>query len=318
MPGFKSMRCALAAVLALAAATLAAPVAAQDQAAGVARPGFSFDPFARVETGVVLSESSDQDEDLVVNGDGGYLRLQAGTEFGTENTVARIEADRIFVERFGSATGRGSYDRDRLTASLTQKIGSDVEIELRGRLYDDLVSIESADTDELQGAAIVTWEPVQAHRFRLGGTWREREYDDGMGPGGSSSEGQGPRVDAEYRHRLGRYHYINFDLRAEEITSDNPERGYNRESAAIAYTRPITDDLRVRPAIEWRRTAFDGRLTPTGELREDEAIVPEVELLWWTGNWRVEAEAKYLFTDSNDPLRDREGYRFAVSVGYVF
>ena len=33
---------------------------------------------------------------------------------------------------------------------------------------------------------------------------------------------------------------------------------------------------------------------------------------------RIEAEAKYIFSSSNDPLRDREGYRLSLSVGYVF
>ena len=74
----------------------------------------------------------------------------------------------------------------------------------------------------------------------------------------------------------------------------------------------------MRPAVELRHTEFDGRLTPAGDLREDTQLVPEIELHWWTGNWRIEAEAKYIFSDSNDPVREREGYRFAVSVGYGF
>ena len=297
-----------------AALGLATPVAAQDEA----RPGFTLDPFARVEAGVVLSETADRDEELIVNGDGGYLRVAAGADYGNERTVLRLEADRIFVNRFGSATGRDSYDRDRLTASLTQKLGEDFEIEVRGRLYDDLVSIESADTDEISGAVTFQYEPVQAHRFRLTGAWRDRNYDDGAGPLGASSTGEGPRVDAEYRHRFGRYHYLGFDLRAEEIESDNPERAYTRESAGLSYTHPLGSDLRLRPAIEYRRTRFSGRATPAGEEREDTAIVPELEVLWWPGQWRVEAEAKYVFADSNDPLRDREGYRVSLSVGYAF
>ena len=301
--------CLLAVV---AACGLAAPAVAQDA------EGWQFDPYARVEAGLVLSESEDRDEELIVNGDGGYLRLQAGTEYGDEDTVLRVEADRIFVERFGNATGRDSYDRDRLTASLAQKLGDDFEVQLQGRYYDDLVSIEATDTDELQGSVQLEYEPVQAHRFRLRGAWRDREYDDGLGPDGTSSTGEGPRVDFEYRHRLGRYNYLNFDLRAEEINSDNPLRSYSRESVGASYTQPITRDLRVRPALEWRHTRFDGRIAPDGEVREDTAVVPEVELLWWPGNWRIEAEAKYIFTSSNDPVRDREGYRLSVSVGYVF
>ncbi len=307
----RTLRLAFCGVLAIA--LVPASLAAQDDLAG-----WSVDPFARAELGVVLSESEDRDDELIINGDGGYLRGQIGVEIGNEVTQVRLEADRIEVERFGSATGRDGYNRDRLTASVTQKLDDDWEVELRGRLYDDLVTVESGDTDELQVSARVEFEPERAHRFRVRGTWRDREYDDGDGPGGASSQGEGMRVDAGYRHRLGRYHYINFDLRAEEITSANPLRGYTRESVSASYTRPITSDLRVRPAIELRQTGFAGRLTPNNTLREDTQVVPEVELLWWPGNWRIEAEAKYIFADSNDPVRNRRGYRFSVSIGHVF
>ena len=298
----------------LALANLAAPqsVAAQEA------DGFAVDPYARLELGVVSSQSSDRDEELIVNGDGGYLRAQVGVDIGNDTSNVRFEADRIEVQRFGSATGRDAYNRDRLTAAYTQKLGEAFEVELQGRLYDDLVSIESSDTDERQASVQLEYEPERAHRFRLRGTWRDREYDDGQGAGGASSTGEGPRVDFDYRHRLGRYHYVAFDLRAEEIDSANPLRAYTRESAGASYTRPITRDLRVRPAVEVRHTRFDGRLTPAAEVREDTQIVPEVELLYWRGNWRIEAEAKYIFGSSNDPVREREGHRLSLSIGYVF
>ncbi|MDE1467384.1 hypothetical protein [Aurantiacibacter sp. D1-12] len=299
----------------LAAMLLVVPAHAQDEEDENA---WELDPFARIELGTVFSQSEDRDDELIINGDGGYLRAQAGVTFGNEKSEFRFEADRIEVQRFGSATGRDAYNRDRLTAQFSQAVGDDWEVQLRGRLYDDLVTVESPDTDEKQGSVRIEYEPERAHRFRLSGTWRDREYDDSEGPGGTSSTGEGPRVDFEYRHRLGRYNYINFDLRAEEINSDNPDRSYTRESVGASYTQPITRDLRVRPAVELRHTRFDGRLTPGGEAREDTQFVPEVELLWWTGNWRMEAEAKYIFSDSNDPVRDRQGYRFSLSVGYVF
>lgn len=305
--------CAFLRLLALVASlAVGAPLAAQDIG------GWKFDPFARIETGIVLSESQDRDDELVINGDGGYLRGQVGAHYANDATDFRLEADRIAVERFGSATGRDRFNRDRLTAAVTQALGDGWEVEAGARVYDDLVSIEAADTDEVQAFAQVQFEPGRAHRFRLRAAWRDRQYDDGAGPGGASSDGNGARVDVDYRHRLGRYHYINFDLRAESIDSPDPERRFRRESASVSYTRPLNRNMRVRPAVELRQTRFGGRLTPGGQVREDTHVVPEVELLWWPGNWRVEAEAKYISADSNDPLRDRRGYRFSVSVGYVF
>ena len=279
---------------------------------------WEFDPSARVEVGVVTSESSDRDDELIIVGDGGYVRGQLGLELGDDTTTFSLEADRIQVERFGNATGRERYDRDRFTAAVEQKLGDDWEVRLQGRVYDDLVSVESSDTDEVQAALRIEYEPVLEHRVRAQVTWRDREYNDDDGAGGAPSTGEGLRVDVDYRHRLGRYHYINLDLRAEEINSDNPLRSYTRESASVSYTHPITPDLRARPAIELRHTEFAGRMAPVGVPRDDTQIVPEIEFLWWPGNWRIEAEAKYIFGDSNDPIRDREGYRLSLSVGYVF
>ncbi len=92
--------------------------------------GWTLDPFARLEAGIVLSQSEDRDDDLIINGDGGYLRAQVGLEYGNETTQLRLEADRIEVERFGSATGRGTLNRDRLSVSLAQKLGEQWEVEL--------------------------------------------------------------------------------------------------------------------------------------------------------------------------------------------
>lgn len=312
MTGSHPLFACLACLCGALALLVAAPAAAQDG------EGWALDPYARAEIGVVFSESEDREEDLIINGDGAYARGQVGLLAGDGVSEFRLEADRIEVRRFGNATARDSFNRDRLTAAFSQDIGDDWNVTLQGRIYDDLVTVEASDTDERQVSAQLEYEPVQAHRLRLRGAWRDREYDDGEGPDGTSSTGKGPRVDLEYRHRLGRYHYINVDLRAEEIESDTARRGYTRESVGASYTHPLTSDVRVRPAFEWRHTVFGGRLTPDMERREDTQFVPEVELLWWPGDWRIEAEAKYVFSDSNDPVRDRQGYRFSVSVGRVF
>lgn len=288
------------------AACFPAQLAAQDS-------GWSLEPGARVEIGIVSAETATRDEQIVVDGDALTFRAQVGIDFEDDDTRFRLEADRIEVVRLGD--GRNDTNRDRITAQFDQELNSDWDVQVRGRYYDDLVTAESSDTDELQGSVRVSYEPTRANRFRLRGSWRDRQYDNGTDP---ETNGEGPRVDAQYRHRFGRYNYLTFDLRAESIESDDPRRGYARESAKVSYTQPITPDLRVRPAIEVLKTRFDGRFTPDGERREDELIVPEVEMLWWPGRWRVEAEAKYIFSDSNLPTREREGYRLTLTVGYVF
>ncbi|MBV7265329.1 hypothetical protein [Erythrobacter ani] len=275
--------------------------------------GWVIEPKARVETTAISAQTATRDEQIVVAGDALTFRIQGGADIKDDNTRFRLQADRIEVVRLGE--GRSNSNRDRFTAQFDQELSDALDIQVRGRYYDDLITVESSDTDELQGSVRVSYQPSRAHRFQLRGSWRDREYANRRGP---ETFGEGPRVDAQYRHRLGRYHYITFDLRAESISSDDPRRGHSRESAKVAYTQPITRDLRVRPAIELLKTRFDDRLAPDGEQRADELIAPELEVMWWPGPWRVEGEAKYIFSNSNLPSRDREGYRLTLTVGYVF
>lgn len=292
--------------LALVAVWCGAPLAAADE-------GWRLEPDARIEVQAVSAQTTTRDEDLVIDGEAITLRGQVGVALNSESTRFRLEADRIEVFRLGD--GRRDLSRDRLSATVQHDVTKTLEVQLQARRYDDLVSVESADTDEWQGSARLTFEPSRKNRFRLQGTWRDRQYDNGAA---LATTGEGPRVDAQYRRRFAAYHYLAFDLRAESIRSDDPDRGYERESAGVAYTHPVARDLRVRPAVEVIRTRFDGRIADNGALRRDRQVVPEVEMLWWPGKWRIEAEAKYVFFNSNEAMREREGYRLTLSIGYAF
>ncbi|MEM6492786.1 MAG: hypothetical protein AAF650_00260 [Pseudomonadota bacterium] len=307
----KRLRAVGAAVFLGAAAFFSGAAFAQN--AKLIETDWELKPSARVEFGAVSAETATRDESIIVNGDAFTVRAQASLVIEDEDTRIRLEVDRVEVFRLDDE--RDDVNRDRITADFNQELNEDFELQLRARYYDDLITAESADTDEIQGSARITYEPERAHRLRVRGSWREREYDRGTG---GQTTGQGPRIDVNYRHRLGRYHYANLDLRAESIDSDDPRRGYSRQSVKVSYTQPITRDARVRPAFQYLNTRFDNRLNQDGERRHDQLVVPEVEFHWWPGKWRVEAEAKYLFTSSNLPSRQREGYRLTLSVGYVF
>lgn len=285
----------------------AAPLAAADDA------GWRLEPDARIDVQTVSAQTTTRDEDLVIDGEALSVRAQVGLGIESKRTRVRLEADRIEVFRLGE--DRRDISRDRLTANIEHDITDTFELQAQARRYDDLVTVESADTDGWEYSARATFEPTRENRFRVTGTWRDRQYDNGAGP---ATTGDGARVDAQYRRRFGAYHYLAFDLRAESIRSGDAQRGYERESAGVAYTRPIGPDLRVRPAIELIKTRFDGRVADDGALRRDRQLVPEVELQWWPGKWRIEAEAKYVFFSSNESAREREGYRLTLSVGYVF
>ncbi len=285
----------------------AAPLAAAGEGA------WRLDPDARIDVQAVSAQTTTREEELVIDGEALSVRGQIGLGIESKRTRVRLEADRIEVFRIGE--GRRDVSRDRLTANIEQDITETLELQAQLRRYDDLVTVESADTDAWEYSARATFESTRENRFRVQATWRDRQYDNGAGP---ATTGEGERFDAQYRRRFGPYHYLAFDLRTETIRSDDPQRGYERDSAGVAYTRPLTPDLRVRPALEVIKTRFDGRIADNGALRRDRQIVPEVELLWWPGQWRVEAEAKYVFFKSNESMREREGYRLTVSVGYVF
>lgn len=285
----------------------AAPLAAADG------KGWTLEPDARIDLQAVSAQTTTRDEELVIDGEALSVRGQIGLGIESRRTRVRLEADRIEVFRLGS--GRDDVSRDRLTANIEHDVTDTLELQAQVRRYDDLVTVESADTDAWEYSARATFEPTQANRFRVQGTWRERQYDNGAGP---ATTGDGARFDAQYRRRFGAYHYLAFDLRTETIGSADPQRGYERDSAGVAYTRPIGPDLRLRPAIEVIKTRFDGRIADDGALRRDRQVVPEIELLWWPGKCRVEAEAKYIFFASNESAREREGYRLTLSVGYAF
>ncbi|WP_285712183.1 hypothetical protein [Erythrobacter oryzae] len=297
---------ARAVVLALGLAAAAPLAAAEEQ-------GWTLEPDARIDISTISAQTTTRDEDLVIDGEALSVRAQAGLGIESKRTRVRLEADRIEVFRLGD--GRRDVSRDRLTANIEHDVTDTLELQAQVRRYDDLVTVESADSDAWEYSARATFEPTRENRFRLQGTWRERQYDNGAGP---ATTGEGERFDAQYRRRFGSYHYLTFDLRTETIRSDDPQRGYERDSASVAYTRPIGPDLRVRPAVELIKTRFDGRIADDGALRRDRQVVPELELQWWPGQWRIEAEAKYVFFSSNESLREREGYRLTLSVGYVF
>jgi len=294
-------------------AALALGLAAGAPLAAAEEKGWTLEPDARIDVQTISAQTTTRDEDLVIDGEALSVRGQIGLGIESKRTRVRLEADRIEVLRLGA--DRRDISRDRLTANIEHDVTETLELQAQVRRYDDLVTVESPDTDAWEYSARATFEPTRENRFRVQGTWRERQYDNGTGP---ATTGEGARIDAQYRRRFGAYHYLAFDLRTETIRSDDPQRGYERDSAGVAYTHPIGPDLRVRPAVELIKTRFDARIADDGALRRDRQVVPEVELQWWPGQWRIEAEAKYIFFASNESLREREGYRLTLSVGYVF
>ena len=64
-------------------------------------------------------------------------------------------------------------------------------MQLQARHFDDVVTVESGDTDEWQGSARLTWEQTRDHRLGVQGTWRDRETNETDGKATSSSAPSG-------------------------------------------------------------------------------------------------------------------------------
>ena len=204
---------ALVRTFALLSIVCASAAAAQDNS-------WTLQPDARIEVQTISAQTTTRDDDLVVDGEAISVGGQVGVALEKHGVRLRVEADRIEVFRLGD--GRSDIARDRFIATLETDIEKDWELQLQARHFDDVVSVEAANTDEWQGSARLTWEPQRAHRVRVQGTWREREYDHGTA---IEATGEGPRVDAQYRRRFAANHHLAFDLRTEEIRSaDAPAR----------------------------------------------------------------------------------------------
>jgi hypothetical protein len=122
----------------------ARPLAAQDS-------GWKLEPDARIEVLTISAQTTTRDNDLVIDGEAISLRGQVGLALNSKRTRLRVGADRIEVFRLGE--GRRNTSRDRLTASVEHDITAKLELQLQARRCDDLVTVESADSDEWQGSA---------------------------------------------------------------------------------------------------------------------------------------------------------------------
>ncbi len=157
-------RLAMASAVACAVTVAATPFAA----AAADDTGWRLEPDARIDVQTISAQTTTRDEDLVIDGEAISVRGQIGLGIETKRTRVRLEADRIEVFRLGE--GRRDISRDRLTASVEHDVTDTLELQVQARRYDDLVTVESADADAWEGSARVTFEPSQAHRFRVQGT----------------------------------------------------------------------------------------------------------------------------------------------------
>lgn len=271
----------------------------------------AVNPFLRLELDTVFSEAQVDEGDEDIDASAIVGEVTAGIKFKSGNTAVEFAGQSEYIE----FSDPGFTDRWRHYGRVTVDHDFDPQWNLRARAGKSLrfPSAEYFDIDETEFGLRLRYQPVRAHRFGSSLVWRERSYNDP-----ENSQGSGPRIEGDYRYRFGRYHYLAIDARHEEISSDDPARRYDRQAVAVTYTHPLTDELRIRPKIAYRETAFSGRILQSGEIRTDRQYTPEIEVLWWPDDWRTSAELQYRKRDSNDPERRLSGLRAQVTIARVF
>lgn len=275
------------------------------------RSSWRLDPSLTLSGRVVTAESAARFEDETIDGTAWAVRLAPSLELANDDVTLT----------FRNATTRLEFrdadrtDRWQNTARLSGRfaLGDESSVTVFGERADNMLSAEFSLTDEWEAGGEFEYAPDKSNRIQLGGSWRERSYDDG-----ENSSGRGPRVDAEYRYRFGANHYAYLRGRYDEISSDNPRREVTRWLASASYQYPLAQDIRIRPEVSYQKLDYRGRPVAAGGFRSDKVLSPELTILYSPGPWQVSAEARYIIRSSTDPQFDRSGYRLALEMSYDF
>lgn len=271
--------------------------------------------YVEAETRGVYSSRAVVDGDAIESSGVG-ASLETGFEWRKGRTAVQFD---LGAEIFDFT----NEDRDtrkslRAVAAIAHEVVPDVTVSVAAGHWDGIVTLESLDTKQDAVALDVTIEN-RPHRVGASAQYRAREY-----AGARPSTGEGMRFDADYTYRLGSWHWARLDLRAEDIDSAHPRRGYERHTVRGSYSVPLdrAKRWRLRPQIEWQRWEYDGRRvldTAGGALRKDSYVAPELGLSYGKSSGvKARLRAAWQFRRSNDP-RYREDAPFVdLRLGYRF
>lgn len=246
-------------------------------------------------------------EDEELDSSGLSARGYGGVRIGPSDRQSRLEVS----STYRSYTRAGLKDRWSNSAEAEQRfrLGKDIVAIVEARAATNLSTLEVRSADQLSGQAQLVYQPSEAHRLRVAAAYRRRYYD------GSDARSSAPMLDADYRYRLGRYNYVDFDVRREWVDSTDNLLDYTRTSLGAYYTHPIARGVRARAGIVHRRWTWDDRLAPDGPRRRDRLLAPQLRLTHdLTDVLELELDYRRLIRRSNDDQIDRNGNRLAATV----
>ena len=273
--------------------------------------GWTVDPYLRLGAQVTVAENAVRDDEEGLDSDGISLNVEPGitAENGDLSVTVRNRARRI--EYFDDQ--REDLWRNLLGGEATYQTDENGAVSAFADYGWNLTTAEFPRADQLEIGGQVERRFGDEHRLRGGASWRERDYDDV-----ARSSGSGPRLDGQYRYRLGANHYLYLDGRYESIGSDLDRRDMERFIVSTSYQRPLARDLRIRPQLSYRDLRFPGRIEADGQPRRDTILIPELSFIYSPGDWFFVSEFRYNIRNSNDQERQDDGYRIALSVSRAF
>lgn len=264
-----------------------------------------------------VESERDLPEGEEIDSSGVGIRGEIGSEFEvSRRTMVRIEAEAGgFDYNDSSRKSRETYGG---SIAVSHRLTDALELRLQARRIENIAVLESNQADQSSIGARLQWERGN-DRVRLSTDYRRREYDLG-----APASGDGYRVSAEYRRRIGSYHWLSINLSHEEMTSsESPRRSFERRVIKATYSLPVAKRLRVLPSLDVRKWDYDARIAqgdPEGDRRVDRYAAPGLGIAYGsdTRGPFFRAETEYRLRQSNDRRFGQDGLWIGVSAGYRF
>jgi hypothetical protein len=253
--------------------------------------------------------------------------FMAGFEGEYENALSDASSlrarYRLRAYRFTEISKWDRFNHD-LRAEYTWHPGARWTVEAIGRVSLGVPLIEYTLADHYIARGRVEYRfgrehftHSRTHRVRAYAAYRLREYTD------DSTGAHSPFFGGDYRYRFGSWHYIDVRYSFETNRAERERRRFERSDFQLRYTRPFSEDDRLRAGLRYRRLEYEGRIV---EL-EGDAEAPRREGRWrarltWIRDLgsqvRMESRYRYLLRHSNEPERDFNAHRLTVSLRYRF
>ncbi len=229
-------------------------------------------------------------------------RLFGGVRLGPEDETLRLEASSSYYGYFS----REDRLANRIEAEKTFAITDETQLIVEASAANNLITLERRDTDQVSLGARIRFDRGD-HRVTLGTAFRRRWYGDG-------ANAWSPIARAEYRYRIGSWHFLEVRATADQVNGNVERLDYKRLEMAGFYTIPITRRTRLRTGITHRRWTWEDRFTLGGQQRRDRLWIPQIRLAQEISkNAEIMFDYRHVIRRSNDNDLDRSGNRISIS-----